>query len=209
MELSQASCHSSRPVAHVEMPFIPSPSKHSLPFPAFSFPPSFLLPFSCFSQQLHVFLLLLKVSPFSPEPSWRAVLAVGVRQEEGLSADTWWACRCQFSIQDNIYLLAGLGSAWQTVMLPMRAKFQGQLSMGNFILLGCFQSNTPSGLSTDAQRRANKWLKREEFGKQAPETCPGEDRSAEGQKGCDLFNFTGNDPPSCLPPQSTKTQRAD
>lgn len=73
------------------LPFTPSPSQHSLPFPAFSFPLSFLLPFSGLSQHLHVLLLLLKLSPFSPEVSWRAALAVGVWQEEGLSAGPWWA----------------------------------------------------------------------------------------------------------------------
>lgn len=44
-----------------------------------------------------LFLALASISmsscfcPFSPEVSWRAVLAVGVWQEEGLSAGSWWA----------------------------------------------------------------------------------------------------------------------
>lgn len=208
MELSQASCHSSLPVARVEMPFTPSPSQHSLLFPAFSFPLSFLLPFSCFSQHLHVLLLLSFFSRGFLESSACCGCLAGGRTFSRFLV----GLKVPICHPGQNYHLVGLGSAWQTVMLSMRAKFQGQLSMGNFTLLGCFQSNTPSGLSTDAQRQANKWLKREEFGKQAPETCldcPGEDRSAGRQKGCDLFNFTAKDPPSCLPPQSTKPRRAD
>lgn len=137
------------------MPFTPSPSQHSLPFPAFSFPLSFLLPFSCFSQHLHVLLLLSFFSRGFLESSACCGCLAGGRTFSRFLV----GLKVPICHPGQNYHLAGLGSAWQTAMLSMRAKFQGQLSMGNFTLLGCFQSNTPSGLSTDAQRRANKWLK--------------------------------------------------
>jgi len=74
------SLHRPSALAHVPLgmwrqgalPFTPFPSQHSLPSPAFSFPLSFLLPFSCLTRHLHVFLFLSKVSCSAPEVSWRA-----------------------------------------------------------------------------------------------------------------------------------------
>lgn len=68
MELPQTFCLSLCPIGHMELkvlPFTPFPSQQSLPFPAFSFPLSFLLPFSFLIQHLHIFLFLSKISPAS------------------------------------------------------------------------------------------------------------------------------------------------
>lgn len=155
MELSQASCHGSHPVAHVEtggtplhtLPITTQPSIPSFLFPSF-------IPFAFFWPQPAppCPLASVKVKSLFSRGFLESSACCGCLAGGRTFSRSLVGLKVPISIQDNIYLLVGLGSAWQTAMLSMRARFQGQLSMGNLTLLRCFQSSTPSGLSTDAQR---------------------------------------------------------
>lgn len=127
VELPWNFCPSPCSIGHIEtrgddlhtFPITTEPS-----FPAFSFPLSFLLPFSCLNWHIQAFLFLSKLSPSAPEVPWRAALAAVIWQDEGerMFSRSPVGFKAPVSIQCNIYLLAGLCLAWQSAVLAMRAK---------------------------------------------------------------------------------------